>query len=146
MNKVVLVGRLTKDPEMRQTPQGISVARFTVAVDRKYSKDGERKADFIPCIVWRNTADFLCKYFRKGSGIELSGSIQSRDWTDTEGKKHYAIEVVADEIGFNGPKVETGAYEGYSNMPPASTASNANEYTEDGFFVDVDENEDDLPF
>ena len=104
MNKVILVGNLARDPELRQTPQGVSVARFTVAVSRRYSRDGQQQTDFISCVAWRSTAEFLCRYFTKGSGIQLCGSIQSRSWDGQDGQRHYATEVIADEVSFNGPK------------------------------------------
>ena len=142
MNKVVLVGNLTKDPEMKQTPNGISVARFTVAVRRRFAKEGQQEADFINCIAWRQQAEFLCKYFSKGSGIQLCGSIQTRSWDGKDGKKQYATEVVADEISFNGPKRDSG-------NPNVPSPEELNSQFGDGFadyseFADV--NEDDLPF
>ena len=142
MNKVVLVGNLTKDPEMKQTPNGISVARFTVAVRRRFAKEGQQEADFISCIAWRQQAEFLCKYFTKGSGIQLCGSIQTRSWDGKDGKKQYATEVVADEISFNGPKRD-------SSNPNVPSPEELNSQFGDGFadysdFTDV--NEDDLPF
>ena len=118
MNKVILVGNLARDPELRQTPQGTSVARFTVAVSRRFSRDGQQQTDFISCVAWRSTAEFLCRYFTKGSGIQLCGSIQSRSWDGQDGQRHYATEVVADEISFNGPKSSNQSSGGYSQ--PAS--------------------------
>ncbi len=110
MNKVILVGRLTKDPELRATTSGISVASFTVACDRKYVKQGEeRKADFINCIAWRQSAEAISRYFKKGDRIALEGSIQVRDWQDNEGKKHYATEVVVDAWEFAQSKNEGAA-------------------------------------
>lgn len=142
MNKVVLVGNLTKDPEMKQTPNGISVARFTVAVRRRFAKEGQQEADFISCIAWRQQAEFLCKYFSKGSGIQLCGSIQTRSWDGKDGKKQYATEVVAEELSFNGPKRD-------SDNPNVPSPEELNSQFGDGFadyseFTDV--NEDDLPF
>ena len=123
MNKVILVGNIAREPELRQTPQGTAVARFTVAVQRRYNRDGQQQVDFISCVAWRNTAEFLCRYFHKGSGIQLCGSIQTRSWDGQDGQKHYATEVVADEVGFNGPKADNqqnnGGYPGahYSRPP-----------------------------
>ncbi len=104
LNKVVLAGRMTADPELKQTPSGVSVLSFTVAVNRSYvsknSEQGERQADFINVVAWRQTAEFISKYFRKGSAICVSGSIQTRTWNDNNGNKRYATEVVADEAMF----------------------------------------------
>lgn len=100
LNKVILGGRLTADVELRQTPQGTSVCQFTIAVNRKTGKDQEQQADFITCVAWRNTAEFISKYFKKGSSICISGSIQTRNWIDNNGQKRYATEVIADEAYF----------------------------------------------
>ena len=100
MNKTILMGRLVRDPEGKTTPNGIATCRFTVAVDRRYKKDGEeRQADFINCVAWRGTADFVCRYFQKGSRILAVGSIQTRTW-EKDGEKHYATEVQVDEVEF----------------------------------------------
>ncbi len=108
LNKVILMGRLTKEPLLEATPSGVSVTKFTLAVDRNYVKQGEeRYADFISCVAWRGTAEFINKYFDKGQLMALVGSIQTRSWEDGEGKKHYATEVVADEVSFAGGKVNT---------------------------------------
>jgi len=100
MNKAVLMGRLTKDPELRYTASNISVCSFTVAVDRRFKSEGQPTADFIPVIAWRQTAEFVAKYFTKGQRIALSGSIQTRSWEDDSGKKHYITEVLANDVYF----------------------------------------------
>ena len=100
INKSIIGGRLTADPELKQTASGISACSFTVAVNRRYSKDGQQEADFITCQAWRQTAEFICKYFKKGSSICIAGSIQTRSWTDNNGQKRYATDVVADEAYF----------------------------------------------
>lgn len=152
MNKVILVGNLARDPEMRQTPNGVSVARFTVAVSRRFSRDGQPQTDFINCVAWRQQADFLCRYFQKGSGIQLCGSIQSRSWDGQDGKRQYATEVVADELSFNGPKrqsqdggFQSAAQGGYS-APPVQEQPAFDGGFDDGGFTDIDGSEDDLPF
>ena len=110
MNKVILVGRLAKDPDLRATASGTSVCSFTVACDRRYVKQSEeRKADFINCIAWRQAAESIAKYFAKGHRIALEGAIQTRNWTDNEGKTRYATEVVVDQWEFVQSKSETGA-------------------------------------
>lgn len=99
-NKVILMGRLTAAPELKQTQGGSSVTSFTIAVDRKYNKGEEKQADFISIVAWRQTAEFICKYFDKGSAILIEGELQTRSWTDGQGNKRYATEVVAHEVTF----------------------------------------------
>jgi len=101
LNKVILMGRFTRDPELRSTPQGVSTCSFSIAVDRNFARQGEeRKADFINCVAWRQTAEFISKYFKKGSMVALEGSIQTRSWDDNEGKKRYATEVIVSQVYF----------------------------------------------
>ena len=107
MNKAILVGNLTKDPEMRTTPNGVSVTSFTVAVQRRYKDaDGNYQADFINCVAWRSTAEFVAKYFTKGSRIGVVGTVQTRTYDDQNGNKRYVTEVVADEVEFAGDKAQ----------------------------------------
>lgn len=142
MNKVILVGRLARDPELRVTPSGVSVCSFSVACDRRFARQGEeRKADFINCIAWRQTGEFVSRYFTKGMRIALEGSLQTRDWTDNEGKKRYATEVIVDNVEFAQSKSEGGAG-GYT--PAATDVPAANNDSDiDGFMPIEDE---DLPF
>jgi single-strand DNA-binding protein len=100
LNKVILAGRLTSDVELKQTTTGVSVCSFTLAVNRKFSANGQQQTDFIQCQAWRQTAEFISKYFKKGSALCISGSIQTRSWTDSNNQKRYATEVVADEAMF----------------------------------------------
>lgn len=105
INRVVLVGRLTKDPELRYTPNGIAVATFTLAVNRTFaSQSGEREADFINCVVWRKQAENMANYLRKGSLTGVEGRIQTRSYDNQEGKRVYVTEVVADSVQFLEPK------------------------------------------
>ena len=97
-NRVILVGNLVADPELKATTNGVNVTRFCIAVNRRFAKNGE--TDFIDIVAWRNTAEFVCKFFTKGKPILVSGMLQTRSWTDTEGNKKYATEVVADEVTF----------------------------------------------
>jgi len=159
MNKVILVGNLARDPELRQTPNGIPTARFTVAVSRRYQRDGQTQADFISCIAWRQTAEFVSRYFRKGSGIQLCGSIQTRSWDGNDGQRHYATDVVVDEVSFNGGRNQNQSEGGngtyaqssapaYNNVPSAPAPSNddfGGDFDAMGF-ADLDGSEDDLPF
>ena len=100
INKVILGGRLTAQPELKKTPNGISVMSFSLAVARKYQKDQEPQTDFINCVAWRNEAEFISRYFQKGSSICVAGSIQTRSWNDQNGNKRYATEVLVDEVNF----------------------------------------------
>lgn len=105
MNKVSLMGRLTATPELKQTQSGNSVVSFCVAVDRRFQgQDGKRETDFINCVAWRKTAEFIAKYFGKGRMIAISGAIQTRKYTDRDGKDRMATEVIADEVYFCGDK------------------------------------------
>ena len=112
LNKVVLAGRITADPELKQTASGISVLSFTIAINRSYvsknNDQGERQADFINVVAWRTTAEFISKYFRKGSAICVTGSIQTRSWQDQQGQKRYVTEVVADEAAFVESRADGG--------------------------------------
>ncbi len=110
LNKVILGGRLTSDPELKSTPSGVQVTSFSIAVNRPHKgKDGEGKADFISVTAWRGTAEFICRYFKKGSSICVVGNLQTRTWTDQQGAKRYATEVVADEAYFVDSKGEGSA-------------------------------------
>lgn len=105
LNVVSLLGRLVADPELRRTPNGVSVTTFTLAVDRNFVKAGsERQTDFIDIVAWRNTAEFVCKYFQKGSMMAVQGSIQTRTYEDKEGNKRKAFEILADNVFFAGSK------------------------------------------
>ena len=100
MNKATLIGRLAADPELRQTGSGIAVTSFTIAVDRPYVKGSDRQTDWIDIVAWRNTAEFVCKYFQKGSPIIIEGSIQTRRYQDKNGNNRTAFEVVANNVQF----------------------------------------------
>ena len=146
LNKVVLGGRLTNDVELKQTPSGVSVCSFSIAVNRKYSKEGEQQADFINCQAWRGTAEFISKYFRKGSSICITGAIQTRSWQDQQGNKHYATEVVAEEAMFVDSKGEntTSQQNGSQSGFTGSQGYMPDAYTQPSFEqVDTDS---DLPF
>lgn len=104
LNLCAISGRLTRDPEVKQTQNGVSVATFTVAVDRDFKSGGEKEADFIHCVAWRSAAEFVGKYFEKGSAITVTGRIQTRSFTDKEGEKHTTTEVVVDRTYFGEKK------------------------------------------
>ena len=109
INCAIIMGRLTADPELRTTTSGISVTSFTVAVDRNYQKPGQdRKADFINVVAWRGTAEFVTRYFHKGSMIAVQGPIQTHSYDDNNGIRRTAVEIVADQVSFTGSKAESG--------------------------------------
>ena len=121
LNKIILMGRLTRDPELRHTQSGAAVASFTLAVDRDIkSKDtGEKATDFIDCVAWRQTGEFVSKYFSKGRMAVVEGRLQIRDWTDKDGSKRRAAEVVADNVYFGDSKQDSGAAGNYNPAPAA---------------------------
>lgn len=139
MNSVSLIGRLTKDPELKQTSSGIAFVNFSIAVQRQYkNSDGEYEADFINCIAWRTTAEFINKYFSKGSMIGVTGNIQTRSWDGDDGKKRYATDVVVNTTTFCGEKKNNS-----SNK--VSSDNDLNGFDTTGF-TGLDGSEDDLPF
>lgn len=103
-NNVTIIGRLTADPELKQTNSGLNTCRINVAVNRSFSKDKEQTADFITVTAWRQTADFICKYFSKGKMIAIQGEIRTGNYTDNNGNKHYTFEVLADNVSFCGDR------------------------------------------
>lgn len=115
LNKVILMGRLVRDPELSTTNSDIAVCRFTVAVNRPYQKDKEKQADFINVTAWRGTAEFVSKYFNKGSIIIVEGKLQNNDYTDKEGVKHYSMQVMADNVNFGGSKSDNCTSRAESN-------------------------------
>ncbi len=148
MNKAILVGNLTRDPEQRTTGSGISVTTFTVAVQRRYkSQDGTQQADFINCVAWRSTAEFISKYFTKGSKIGIVGSIQTRNYDDANGVRKYVTEVVVDDAEFVTSKSQNqGANRDDLPAPPPEPAQNADDMFADELsdFQPLDDAE--LPF
>ena len=151
LNHITIMGRLTRDPELRRTASGISCVSFTVAVDRDYSqKDGEKDTDFIDCVAWRSTADFVSKYFSKGRMAVVSGRLQIRGYTDKEGNKRRVSEVVAESVYFADSKKEessgnsastSGGYGGGYNAPeyPGYSAPGSD-------FATLDDDDAQLPF
>ena len=135
LHKVLLQGRLTADPELKHTQGGVSVTSFTIAVDRAYRSGEERQADFITIVAWRNTAEFICRYFGKGKMIVVDGKLQVRNWSTQDGSKRYATEVVADEVHFAGDKQETTQP---TFAPPTQTATAS--------FKDLEGDDGELPF
>ncbi|WP_294366701.1 single-stranded DNA-binding protein [uncultured Ruminococcus sp.] len=126
MNCIHITGRLCADPELKQTQSGLSVCRFRVAVNRRFTnkQTGEREADFINCIAWRQTADFISRYFQKGGWIELSGELHNNDYTDNNGTKHYGMVVQCDNVGFVGNKDGSQSAQSAPYQAQQSTPSN----------------------
>ena len=125
LNHIVIMGRLTRDPELRRTGSGIAVASFTVAVDRDYAAQGqEKETDFIDCVAWRHTGEFVSKYFTKGSMIVVSGRLQIRGWTDKDGNKRRSAEVVADNCYFGESKGRSEGRPGAQGGAPEYTNPN----------------------
>ena len=120
LNTAIIMGRLTADPELKSTGSGVSVCSFTVAVDRRFKgQNEERQTDFIRCVVWRQSAEFLARYFKKGSMVAVTGSIQVRNYEDKNGNRREAVELVADQISFTGERNPGNAGGGYrDNAPP----------------------------
>ena len=146
LNCVTLMGRLVADPELRTTTTGKSVCSFRIAVDRTFQRAGEqRQADFINIVAWENQANFISRYFAKGSMIAIQGSIQTRSYEDNNGNKRTAFEVIAREVSFCGSKAETGT--GNYNPAPAAAAAPAPSYqtAAPGDFEEITDDED-LPF
>ena len=142
MNKAILMGRLTRDPEMRQTQSGVAVTSFSIAITRRFQKD---QTDFINCTAWRQTAEFISKWFQKGSMIAVVGSIQTRRYTDKDGNERTATEVVVDEAYFTGSKAEGSTGFGGGQAPQVPDFNDVPQFDQGGFGT-VDEADDDLPF
>ncbi|MBE6792230.1 MAG: single-stranded DNA-binding protein [Ruminococcaceae bacterium] len=152
MNVVCLIGRLVADPELKHTQANVSVCSFRIAVDRSYQAKGqERQADFINIVAWRQSAEFICRYFHKGSRISVVGSLQSRDYTDQNGNKRTVYEVVCDNVGFVDPKTTNNAggyqpaYQPTDSQVPTYTESQPAFSTASGDFEEI-VGDDELPF
>ena len=146
LNKVVLAGRLTQEPELKQTNTGLSVVSFGLAVNRRRSRASEQnETDFINLVAWRQTAEFISKYFRKGSAICVTGSIQTRSWTDQQGQKRYTTEVVVDEAMFVDSRNENDGGAGYTTDAYGAAPSYSSNAGSAPNFEDHN-TDDDLPF
>ena len=157
LNHIVLMGRLTRDPELRRTGTGIAVASFSIAVDRDFgSKEtGEKETDFIDIVAWRNTAEFVSKYFTKGRMAVVSGRLQIRNWNDKDGNKRRSAEVVADNVYFGDSKRDSAPSGGYDAPPaygaPASSYDSGGGYSapsggDSSGFAELDDQDGELPF
>ncbi len=136
LNHIAIMGRLTRDPELRRTASGIAVTSFTVAVDRDFGnrENGEKETDFIDCVAWRQTGEFVSKYFTKGRMAVVSGRLQIRGWTDKEGNKRRTAEIVADNVYFGDSKKEQSEGSGYTGNAQAQE------------FAPIEGDDDKLPF
>lgn len=148
LNRVILMGRLVSDPELKTTANGISVTSFRIAVDRSYVKSGEeRKADFFNIVCWRNSAEFVCRYFGKGSMIAVDGQLQSRTYQAKDGTNRYVVEVVSDSVSFTGEKREQSDNQQYA-PPQQNNQQNAPSSYQSGSNADFQDMplDDDLSF
>ena len=146
LNHIVIMGRVTRDPELRRTGSGTAVTSFTLAVDRDFKgQNGEKETDFIDCVAWRNTAEFAAKYFTKGRMAVVEGRLQLRDWTDKDGNKRRAAEVVADNVYFGDSKRDEES--GNQSFKPAGHAVDVSGPAYDGTsdFAEISDSEE-LPF
>lgn len=135
MNKIVLTGRMVHTPELKTTPSGVSVCSFTIAVDRQYKQNGEKVADFLDCVAWRNTGEFVAKYFDKGQMIAVAGALETRTYQDRNGNNRKAYEIKVDEADFCGSKQN-----GTGQAAPAYNMGKQDDFTV------IDESSEDLPF
>lgn len=143
MNSVNLTGRFTRDPDVRYTDNGTSVARFTLAVDRRFKQEGGPQADFVSCVAFGKTAEFIEKYFQKGNKMELSGRIQTGSYTNQEGNKVYTTDVVADNVGFAESKA---ASQNHVQTGGENVNSGFGSADEDGFMNIPEDLDEELPF
>lgn len=147
LNHIVIMGRMTRDPELRRTGSGVAVASFTLAVDRDFTgKDGgEKEVDFIDCVAWRATGEFVSNHFKKGSMAVVSGRLQQRGWTDKDGNKRRTAEVVADNVYFGEPKrAEEAPQSGYTGFIPTANVPGVSAPASQ--FETLDEDDAQLPF
>ena len=159
LNKIIIMGRLTRDPELRRTQSGTAVTSFSIACDRDFkSQSGEKETDFIDVVAWRTTAEFVSKYFAKGRMAVVEGRLQIRDWTDREGVKRRSAEVVADNVYFGDSKRDSGgeyggssygappAYGAPSGGAPAAGRPSASGFGGGSDFAEIGEEDGELPF
>lgn len=153
LNRVILMGRITHDLELKQTPNGVSVLSFSIAVDRGYARQGEeRQTDFINCVAWRQRAEFINNYFAKGRMIAIEGTLQTRTYDDKNGVKHYVTEVVVDNVSFTGePKQQGGTTNATFSTPAQNTPVNNDSANESIAIGDIDDfevviSDDGVPF
>ena len=145
MNKVMLIGRLTKDPDLRYTQSGTAVANFTLAVNRRYNPNGEQEADFINCVAWQKAAEFVADYFHKGKQMALEGRLQVRSYDGDDGKRRWVTEVVVEQMEFVGSKNDKGN-SGNGNSGGGTHSGSSSSYEGLGLGQEVMFDDNDLPF
>lgn len=148
LNSSIIMGRLARDPELRATGSGVSVCSFTVAVDRDYSQNEERDADFIDCVAWRKAGEFVARNFTKGSMIVVSGRLQMRGWTDKEGNKRRTAEIVADDVYFGEARKrqEVRRAGPGGNAYPGAVSGAGQDASRSGEFAPIEDDDPKLPF
>jgi len=151
LNRIILMGRLTADPELRTTPSGVSVASFSIAVERNYQQNGERQTDFINCVAWRQTGEFISRFFQKGRMIAVEGSLQTRRYEDKTGAKRTAYDVVVDQAYFadSRPAQNEGSATPFPTEPPKfdePERGNSLSVGDFGSFEEIETDDGDLPF
>lgn len=150
LNQIVIMGRLTRDPELRRTGSGIAVTSFTLAVDRDFSgkESGEKETDFIDCVAWRQTGEFVSKYFSKGRMAVVTGRLQIRGWTDKDGNKRRTAEVIADSVYFGDSKKESDSGSSYGGNSYNAPGYNAPGYAgpPQNDFAEIEDDDAQLPF
>ena len=147
-NKVILMGRLTANPELKQTPSGASVTTFNLAVDRRFSNGENKQCDFITVVAWKQSAEFICRYFKKGQAMLVCGELQTRSWKDSNGNNRYATEVVASEVNFCEAKKEAEGNSPSNNQNAVQGKFEASTYIPQAYTQPNFDNvkDDDLPF
>ena len=149
LNKIIIQGRFTKDPELRRTQSGLSVTSFSLAVERDFKDgSGNKITDFLEVVAWRQTAEFVCKYFAKGQMAIVEGSLQTRDWQDNNGNKRRAFEILANTVYFGGSKKDEGGGNSYNNYgtPPPARGQAQNAPAPQQMEMDEADDDDELPF
>ena len=145
LNRIIIMGRLTKDPELRRTANGTAVTSFSVAVDRDFKgQNGEKETDFIDVVAWRNTAEFVCQYFSKGRMAVVEGRLQMRDWKDQNGNSRRTVEIIADNVYFGDSKRDGAAP--VSDFAPAGGYNRAPAGGMPSTFAEIEEEDGELPF
>lgn len=146
LNRVILIGRLTRDPELRYTPSGVAVTQFTLAVDRPFTNQGgEREADFLPIVTWRQLAETCANYLRKGRLTAVEGRVQVRNYENNEGKRVYVTEIIADNVRFlESNRNNTSSNNGSQERGNNSSRNSTDPFSDDGKPIDI--SDDDLPF
>jgi single-strand DNA-binding protein len=146
MNKVMLIGRLTKDPDLRYTQSGTAVANFTLAVNRRYNPNGEQEADFINCVAWQKAAEFVADYFHKGKQMALEGRLQVRSYDGDDGKRRWVTEVVVEQMEFVGSKNDSKGNSGNGNSGGGTHSGSSSSYEGLGLGQEVMFDDNELPF